>query len=894
MVKLWPRSNKSKRVPGRIRVDHAAYNNNNHEVASHGESLLSSEATAQLEEMRGAMTKMERQMSAQNKQVQSMMQQQSQQMNVIMATLDTSHNDGGVHEEDFPVDVGSYEIEYDKTMWSVTGVSSRVPKPDYDYFPGLKWDEAAPENGMARTNEDKVVSCIIPCYNEEGKELERTIRGLSRQIMPEGWRVEAVIVMDGMYAMSESMAAYLCTLFGVDFGSEDPTVNPFGVFPDANTIIVHPFDQAAAQTRRPVMEGTVAGGFSLVVKRENRRKANSQQWWLGPHASTIRCKYALATDCGTYFERTTAARLIERLDDDRALHAVTGTQRTMPASIQGDGDYELCYRPFHFLLRQLQRFEFEVDNVSFMSVYNSLGAMHVIPGPCGLYRYNKLGSLTEGLMCQYFQLFSRSNKGLILGNVELVEDRIPGTLLAFPPKKSSKDLDVMPLEGFGRTGLVDEVFYMEAEKPLSQLVKQRRRWLNGTFATYLWILQEGIITNSNQDPIAKALSWFLVVLGVIQGMVVRLFGPALLIVWMFRFGLFAPDLLHDPEKIFDPTISLAEVEVQPGRLRDGIAFGLAYWLLYVLFILGHTPRAKPINDEIGIVRYTEPTRWKNDSGSAYRPILFHLVLWVNLIVTLLYVVNAIGMMVILGWETPLAVQMLIAFCFLPFAAGLLDGIAKCNFSGLWAMILSAPFALPLMITHTIWLPAYATTRLSDLSWGNRSRKSLDETENALKREAAGRKVSQILVGFNSAVALLMIILMQFYGNAFPVYVVSYTIVLSLTYAVSFIEIFCRALGCLGGGSSRVVEPEPDEEAYQKLEDKAPSSPSSGGVSSFWCCLRSSGSDDTANTAQSIESVELGNLGITGKENPETNENTAEKKNPPEDEMNEHTAVEALI
>lgn len=153
-----------------------------------------------------------------------------------------------------------------------------------------------------------------------------------------------------------------------------------------------------------------------------------------------------------------------------------------------------------------------------MSSYDTVGTMFVIPGPCGLYRYSKLGSLTEGLMKQYFTLFSRSNKGLILGNVELVEDRIPGTLLTFPPKKSSKEETIMPREGFPKTGLVsDAIFYMEAEKPLSRLVKQRRRWLNGTFATYLWMLQEGIITNSNQDPMTKVCSWFLVALGVFQG-----------------------------------------------------------------------------------------------------------------------------------------------------------------------------------------------------------------------------------------------------------------------------------------------------------------------------------------------------------------------------------------
>lgn len=116
--------------------------------------------------------------------------------------------------------------------------------------------------------------------------------------------------------------------------------------------------------------------------------------------------------------------------------------------------------------------------------------MHVIPGPCGLFRYSAMGSLKEGLMKQYFSLFQRSNHGLIVGNVELVEDRIPGTLLSFPPKEYHAAA-TMPEEGWPRTGFVHEaVFYIEAEKPLSQLVKQRRRWLNGTFATYLWMLCE--------------------------------------------------------------------------------------------------------------------------------------------------------------------------------------------------------------------------------------------------------------------------------------------------------------------------------------------------------------------------------------------------------------------
>jgi hypothetical protein len=67
--------------------------------------------------------------------------------------------------------------------------------------------------------------------------------------------------------------------------------------------------------------------------------------------------------------------------------------------------------------------------------------------------------------------------------------------------------------------------------------------------------------------------------------------------------------------------------------------------------------------------------------------------------------------------------------------GVFEGAMHCDFRCLFGMISSAPAALCLMIWFTVWLPAYATTRLSDLTWGNRERHNkLDESEKALMRE----------------------------------------------------------------------------------------------------------------------------------------------------------------
>ena len=221
-------------------------------------------------------------------------------------------------------------------------------------------------------------------------------------------------------------------------------------------------------------------------------------------------------------------------------------------------------------------FNSQVDHSSLKNIYDTLGCMDVIPGPCGLFRYSALGTLKEGILHDYLNLFKDSTRGLIDGNVELVQDRILGTLLSFPPKADEVP-SMMPEEGWPRTGFVYEaIFYIEAQRPLSQYVKQRRRWGNGNYATNLWKLREGIISSSNQDTFNKFLSWCMVYLNFFQATVIRLFGPALLIVWIFRFGLFLPDLVQNPKFFFDPTLSPTAFEIDENRLIYGVTLGGLY------------------------------------------------------------------------------------------------------------------------------------------------------------------------------------------------------------------------------------------------------------------------------------------------------------------------------
>jgi len=238
------------------------------------------------------------------------------------------------------------------------------------------------------------------------------------------------------------------------------------------------------------------------------------------------------------------------------------------------------------------------------------------------------------------------------------------------------------------------------------------------------------------------------------------------------------------------------LEIDDHRLKYGITVALVYLGLYVAFIVGHTPHAKPIQHDVQILRYTEPKAWRNDKASAYRGWLFVPVLMVNFLVVCLFIVNTIGILYTQGWSgTPIIVRTLICICFTPFILGIFDGLLRCDMRCLWGMCYSAPFALPLMIWFTIWLPAYATTRLSDLTWGNRDVESFDETKKALARAKNGRRVAWMLILTNTSVALAVILLMQKYGSTFPLFVITYTMILSFTYVISLFDMAVRFFSC---------------------------------------------------------------------------------------------------
>lgn len=274
-------------------------------------------------------------------------------------------------------------IKHDADTWSIRGFSENSPTLETIYFPALasthnqafgnddKKMLGRKQNKASKAPRSRAISICIPCFNEQDADLKRTIKSFHKQVLPAGYKLEIVIIMDGVDKMSCSMCEYIQSLFGINLQNnaiaeeeEGNALNPFNLFPQAETIIIEPTVETSnpqESTTKSEEHTSSQVGLTCILKRNNQRKINSHLWWLGGHARDINCEFTFGTDCGIFFGRMTLALLLARMNSDNKLAAVTGFQHVMSAQTQGDGYWELFTDPMGHMLRQIQRYEMLVS-----------------------------------------------------------------------------------------------------------------------------------------------------------------------------------------------------------------------------------------------------------------------------------------------------------------------------------------------------------------------------------------------------------------------------------------------------------------------------------------------------------------------------------------------------
>ena len=580
------------------------------------------------------------------------------------------------------------------------------------------------------------ISILIPMYNETTKDLKRTLFDLHTCIIEmnkigAGF-VNILLILDGWEVTDQSVKEYLQELYpGISNEIKNLEYNP-GV---VETYVLQKVKENTPTYVNVDEEKRLK--LTVLIKMDNRRKHNSHGWFLEAFAYEMQSDYIFLTDCGTRFDYKCLINLYRNITNDPKCSAITGRQRVMTKEQQETED---GFRGFMY--RSMQRYDYEASIASYLGAFSTFGMLPVIPGPCGLYRYpaicdvEKRKSLHEraamlpndvetnapvhnptstedsiDVIDYYVQTVSLNpdETGMLLGSLLLAEDRI----LSYGVVMKTKERYHTKYEQ-------NACFYFEAETEAQPFLQQRRRWINGTFAGYLWILQRiHLLFNSEMFWLNKIFMSILI-FSQLMMFIVTAFGISIMMVGI-RYPLI--------------------VSMKLPSLYVEIAIG-CYLLLYVAFVYLHSSPKNPIK---------------------LNAILFDMITIANVLIVL---VMMYGFALNFFDLNKITNVIIIAFnMIMPFVLAALH-----DWKSLFLMITSVVQYVVLLPTFTVWLSIYSFSRLWELTWGNRPsdklktiHKKKSESEMQLIRnqlQTSAQTIAWVLVALNIIANYSFMVLQQ--------------------------------------------------------------------------------------------------------------------------------------
>ncbi|KAF8812402.1 glycosyltransferase family 2 protein [Phlegmacium glaucopus] len=361
-------------------------------------------------------------------------------------------------------------------------------------------DEFLEENGWSLRqkiyNRETEILIAVTSYNEDKTLYARTLHGLMLNIrdicktkQSKFWRrhaeegdpawkkITVALVVDGLEPMDKTVLDILATIGVYQDGVMKKQV-------DGKDTVAHIFEyttqlsvDATPQLVLPQPNdpnNLVPVQIILVLKAKNQKKINSHRWLFNAIGKMIKPEICVLLDAGTKPGHKSIYYLWEAFYNDAHLGGCCGEIHAM---IQGG-------RKLLNPLVAAQNFEYKMSNILDKPLESSFGYVSVLPGAFSAYRFRAiLGRPLE----QYFHgdhsLADRLGQKGIYGmniftkNMFLAEDRIlcfelvakagdRWTLTYVKPSKAETDVPETAVE----------------------LIGQRRRWLNGSFAASVYAL----------------------------------------------------------------------------------------------------------------------------------------------------------------------------------------------------------------------------------------------------------------------------------------------------------------------------------------------------------------------------------------------------------------------
>ncbi len=207
--------------------------------------------------------------------------------------------------------------------------------------------------------------------------------------------------------------------------------------------------------------------FFFAIKHLNGGKLDSHFWFFKGFAEYLKPHYCFLVDIGTKPEENSLSKLVTYLDQHPHCGGVCG-------EIQVDMDEKLTLCDFGYYLCAGQFVEYKMSHFFDKAFESFFGFVSVLPGAFSGYRWV---SIKDKPLTSYFKGLDKQDLDLAQGNMFLAEDRI--MCVSILTNESRSDfLTYVP----GARAVTDP------PTTLAVLLKQRRRWINGSNFALLHVL----------------------------------------------------------------------------------------------------------------------------------------------------------------------------------------------------------------------------------------------------------------------------------------------------------------------------------------------------------------------------------------------------------------------
>ncbi|KAG6853182.1 hypothetical protein C0991_006292 [Blastosporella zonata] len=345
-------------------------------------------------------------------------------------------------------------------------------------------------------NRETEILIAVTSYNEDKTLYARTLHGVMTNIrdicktkqskfwrkdaeegLPNWQKITVALVVDGLAEMDKSVLDILATVGVYQDGIMKKQV-------DGKDTVAHIFEYTTQLSvdHKPQLvlpqandpNNLVPVQIILIVKAKNQKKINSHRWLFNAVGSMLNPEVCVLIDAGTRPGHKSIYYLWEAFHND---HNLGGCCGEIHAMLKGG---KKLLNP----LVAAQNFEYKMSNILDKPLESAFGYVSVLPGAFSAYRYRAIqGRPLE----QYFhgdhsladRLGDKGINGMSIftKNMFLAEDRI----LCF-------ELVAKANERWTLTYVKPSKAETDVPESAAELIGQRRRWLNGSFAASVYSL----------------------------------------------------------------------------------------------------------------------------------------------------------------------------------------------------------------------------------------------------------------------------------------------------------------------------------------------------------------------------------------------------------------------